>query len=321
MLVTPILFLIFKRLDITVQVFHEIRKQRPNKLFIAGDGGRTPEEHNKCIETREAVLSMINWDCEVKTLFRDNNLGCRDGVSGAISWFFRNVEEGIIIEEDCLPDASFFDFCAKMLNKYRDNSKIMSIVGTNFQDGTVRGDGDYYFSYMADCWGWATWKRAWNCYDKDMTSYNKFKLKNILWDIYENNDIANFWETTLDHVYNKKLSSWASIWTYSVYLRNGLTIYPNMNLISNIGFNNESTHCADPNSSIANRERFSITITKDPTGIEPDVEADVYTYKTYMGIEETKLPIIKYMIRHPLFVFRKKFWKVYVLDSNSKCNT
>lgn len=315
---TPILFLIFRRPEITLRVFNEIRKQQPTQLFIAADGGRTPEEHEKCEQTRQGVLNMIDWDCEVKTLFREKNLGCRNSVSSAITWFFNHIEQGIILEEDCFPNHSFFSFCEELLEKYKDDTSIYSIVGTNFQDGVKRGEGDYYFSYLADCWGWATWARAWKHYDADMQEYNAFKKKNILQKIYANNDITAFWERTLDEVYYERLSSWASIWTYSVYNKQGLTIYPNNNLITNIGFDEESTHCADINSNLANRSSYELKILTHPRKIV-NINADIYTYKNYMGIyPETnkKLPAWKYMLRHPLFLFRGKFWRDYLFSKH-----
>jgi len=156
---TPVLFLIFKRLDTTKQVFEQIKKAKPPRLYIAADGPRdyVEGEAEKVKAAREYVLSNIDWNCEVKTLFREKNLGCGKAVSEAITWFFENEEQGIILEDDTVPSQSFFWFCEELLNRYKDEKKVWHIGGTNFQDGIIRGNGDYYFSALNHIWGWASW--------------------------------------------------------------------------------------------------------------------------------------------------------------------
>ena len=163
----PILFLVYNRPDTTATVFEEIRKQKPKQLFVAADGPRTdmPGDAEKCKNTRELVMNGIDWECETKTLFRDNNLGCGLAVSNAITWFFKNVEEGIILEDGTLPDQSFFTYCKVLLEKYRYDDKLKMISGNNFQQGKWRGDGSYYFSAYSHIWGWASWRRTWKEYD------------------------------------------------------------------------------------------------------------------------------------------------------------
>ena len=143
---TPILFVIFNRLDTTFKVFEKIREIKPKKLYIAADGPRKQieGENEKCAKVR-SIETLVDWDCEVKTLFQSENLSCGPAVSTAISWFFNNEEQGIILEDDCLPNTSFFHFCEEMLNYYKENETIMHIGGTNFQDGRMYGKADYYF--------------------------------------------------------------------------------------------------------------------------------------------------------------------------------
>ncbi len=157
----PILLLIFNRPDLTKKVFDQIKKAKPTQLFIAADGPRVGREHEQelCAQAR-ATVDLIDWDCEVKTLFRDTNLGCGLGVSSAINWFFDHVEEGIILEDDCIPDLSFFSFCQTMLEQYRHDDRVAMISGTNVLPNQSVRESSYSFARYYDIWGWATWRRA-----------------------------------------------------------------------------------------------------------------------------------------------------------------
>ena len=167
--ISPILFLIFNRPETTKKVFSAIKEVQPPRLYIAADGPRSeqPDEADHC-ELARTIATKVDWDCEVKTLFRDQNLGIRIAVSQAIDWFFEQEPEGIILEDDCLPDQSFFWFCKELLEKYRNDTRIMHIGGTNFQFGKNRTNYSYYFSRYAHIWGWASWRRAWEYYDEKL---------------------------------------------------------------------------------------------------------------------------------------------------------
>lgn len=235
---TSVLFLIFNRPDVTEQVFGQIRKVRPKQLFIAADGPRInrPDDIEKCAATRQLVMDMIDWDCEVKTLFRETNLGCGLAVSQAITWFFEHVEMGIILEDDCYPDLSFFRFCEELLEYYKDDERVMHIGGTNWQLGRKRGKGSYYFSNFAHVWGWATWKNSWLLYDHEIHH------KIILEEKFRNKTELAFWQKTLRALLEKKVDSWAYRWKYSIWLNKGLCIIPQKNLVKNYGFGSASTH-------------------------------------------------------------------------------
>jgi len=173
---SPILYLAFNRIDSVKRTFPEICKAKPAQLFIGCDGPRTGEEQEKTDEVRKYILDNIDWDCDVKTLFRDDNIGCKYAVAGAIDWFFSHVEEGIILEDDCLPDPTFFRFCDEMLERYRDDDKVMNIGGSNilgeFQvTNNLEMDDNYLFSTHFFCWGWATWKDSWEKMDLEMDNY------------------------------------------------------------------------------------------------------------------------------------------------------
>lgn len=210
---TPILLIVFNRPVPTQIVLEHIKTMRPTKLFIAADGPRNdmPTDSARCAKVRE-IVSIIDWECDVHTLFRDKNLGCGLGPSLAISWFFENVEEGIILEDDCLPSQSFFKFCETLLEYYRNVPQIMHISGDNFQYGRKRGKGSYYFSHYTHNWGWATWRRAWKYFDFNLIP-----------------------EEIRSHV-------WDQQWELSVEKNNGVAILPNKNLVKNIGFGKDATH-------------------------------------------------------------------------------
>ncbi|MCK5449780.1 nucleotide-diphospho-sugar transferase [Candidatus Pacearchaeota archaeon] len=238
-LTTPILYLVFNRLDTVKQTFQEIQKAKPQKLFIAADGPRTNEEKKKTDTVRKYILSKIDWDCKVKTLFRNKNLGCRYAVSSAIDWFFENVEQGIILEDDCLPDQSFFRFCQEMLDKYKDNEVVGQICGSNFLKDKFFGES-YTFSKYGSIWGWATWRRAWKYYDVDLKDYGNFdKIE------FEHN--LNFLEKKLRKNQCKQLrdeggDTWDFQWGIIRFHKGILNIIPKRNLIENIGFGEDGTH-------------------------------------------------------------------------------
>jgi hypothetical protein len=240
---TPVLFLIFNRPDSTQVVFNEIRKVKPKQLFIAADGPRkNHQEDNVLCQKTRAIIDKVDWDCTVTTLFRNENLGCKYAVSSAIDWFFSNVEEGIILEDDCVPNQSFFPFCQELLEKYRDDARIMMISGNNFQFGRNRTQFSYYFSRYFHIWGWATWKRAWDHYDIKMELWPKIKKDGWLNDILQDTNAEKKWEMIFDDTYKNKINTWDYQWAFSCWIQGGLSILPNQNLVSNIGFDVMGTH-------------------------------------------------------------------------------
>jgi hypothetical protein len=231
---TPVLFIIFNRPECTKAVFAQIRKVKPKQLFIAADGPRAsyPNDFELCLQTRK-IIEKIDWECDVKTLFRDENLGCGKAISEAITWFFTFADTGIILEDDCLPHPTFFRFCEEMLKKYRDNQNVFNISGSNFQFGKKRGDGSYYFSKYGHTWGWATWRRAWLKFDPNMKDYNEFRNKL---------NIEQYWIDVFDKTYFDKPNIWGYQWFYQMQKNKAKAVVPNSNLIYNIGFDTDATH-------------------------------------------------------------------------------
>ena len=292
---TPVLFLVFNRMDTTKSVFNAIRQAKPSKLYIASDGARKHKlnEINEVESIRHYVLSHIDWDCDIKTLFRETNLGCKRAVSEAITWFFESESKGIILEDDCLPNQSFFRFCEEMLNYYKDDMRIWHISGNNFQWGNKRGEGDYYFSNYTHIWGWATWADRWQHYDVDMKNFEDFKRQQIIMSIFENEKEQRFWLDAFNITKTNKISAWDYQWSYCAFINNGLSILPNKNLVKNIGFGNQATHTHDENSKFSNIETVDIDFPiKHPDFLVIDKAADRMTAKEQFAKKNFKERIL-----------------------------
>ena len=284
---TPILFLVFNRPDTTRKVFAEIRNVRPPRLYISADGPRLKQdgEAEKVSQVRKLIQNGIDWECEVHTLFRDQNLGCRGAVSSGITWFFEQEEEGIILEDDCIPDRTFFRYCEELLERYRCDSQMMTISGNNFLFGRKRTPYSYYFSRYPHIWGWATWRRAWKLFDTHMENWPKLREGQWLYDIFRGDEYAVFsWDEIFQSVYTDEINSWAYIWTLSSWMQNGLAITPDRNLVSNIGFGSTATHTKSKANQQANVASEPMTFPlKHPPFIIRDVKADEITERTVFG--------------------------------------
>lgn len=278
---SPVLLLTFNRLETTKKVFAAIREVKPNKLYFASDGPRKSKanEFEQIKQVRNFLLTSVNWECEIKTLFQNENLGCGKAVSSALNWFFENEEMGIILEDDCLPSISFFRFCDELLEKYLEDERIMHISGDNFQDGIIRSDASYYYSKISHIWGWATWRRAWKLYNYEMPSLNTFIEKSIGLNIWNKKRITNYWIEQFKKVVANRIDTWDYQWNYCLLINNGLSILPNINLVENIGFHLEATHTKGKKiKNFKNEINFPL---KHPEFFVPDMKADVYTFKKY----------------------------------------
>ena len=240
----PVLFLTFNRLDTAKLVFEQIRKAQVPRLYIASDGPRSNIDREKDMvnSVREYVLSNIDWKCEVFTLFRAENLGCKVSVSQSIDWFFANEEMGIILEDDCLPSQSFFTFCECLLNLYKDDERIFLISGFNHQNQWKENNCDYFFSLLGGIWGWASWRRAWAHYDVNLDGIDEF----IANDGFVKALGSSLGKIKQDMIYNgiikNQVNSWALQWGYARHKNNALTCIPSRSLIENIGFGTSATH-------------------------------------------------------------------------------
>lgn len=238
----PVLYLVFNRLDVVKRTFPEIQKAKPKKLFIAADGPRNRKEKGDTDVVRDYILKNIDWKCEVKTLFREKNLGCKYAVSSAIDWFFENVELGIILEDDCLASQSFFIFCQELLEKYKNDERIMQIGGTNVEVKTKIPES-YFFTSGFNAWGWATWKRAWKHYDVEMKKWAKFRIWKMFFLMDSHPLIIKLKSWRLFNLtYKNKIDTWDYQWIFCCMINKALCIIPKANLITNLGFKETATH-------------------------------------------------------------------------------
>jgi len=242
----PVIFLVFNRPEQTRRVFERIRDARPRELFVVADGPREghPTDRERCAAVR-AIINEVDWDCDLTCDFSTSNLGCGKRVSSGISAAFERFEEAIILEDDCLPDPSFFNFCEQLLQKYREDPRVMNISGNNFQAGQWRGDGSYYFSKYMHCWGWATWRNAWKYFELSMTAWPQYQESEAFASMCPHLQEHSFWCRQFNNSYNNVIDTWDIPWQLTCWIQNGLTILPNVNLVDNIGFCSDATHTPD----------------------------------------------------------------------------
>jgi hypothetical protein len=240
-----ILFIVFNRLDTTKKVLESIKLAKPPRLYIASDGARssTDGEKDQVAFVREYILSNIDWECQVETLFRDKNLGCKTAVSNSISWFFDHEEMGIILEDDCLPHPTFYRYCQELLDKYKNDHRIAMISGNNFQFGYKLNTDSYYLSKNNHIWGWASWKDRWvNDYDINMTLWPIIKDENRVSELFDSKEEQKYHHKIFDKVINNEIDTWDYQWNFSSRVNGRATILPNINLVSNIGFGDNASH-------------------------------------------------------------------------------
>lgn len=305
----PILFLVFNRLDTTKLVFEKIREVKPKQLFIGSDGARegVDGEKEKVELVRKYILDNIDWACEVKTLFRDKNLGCGHAPAQAITWFFEQVEYGIILEDDCVPHVYFFTFCELLLEKYKDNSEIYAITGCRFQNKKY-GTASYYFAYYFHVWGWATWRRAWQQFDFDLKDYREFIASNQIKEIALNDEQEQFWKTTFERLLEYRDDVWDYQWMYKIYRNKGLVVAPNVNLVSNVGWGTEATHTFDKLNHLSNRKTESILKLIHPDKIYRNKAADNFYFETAMAFKTTLKEKFMYKIKLELQKIKNQFF-------------
>ena len=255
---------------------------KPPKLLVVADGPRNhhPGEAEKCAATRE-IIKKVDWNCEVLTNYSDVNLGCKNRVSSGLDWVFENIEEAIILEDDCVPDITFFQFCEEMLESYKHDERIMCISGLNVPHKIIKTEYSYHFSLYNRIWGWATWRRAWQYFDVEMKLWPYIYHNNFLSDILKEPRAVKYWTNIFQKAYEGKIDTWDYQWTFASWLQNGLCILPSVNLVTNIGFGEEATHTINQNSS---DYRINLSLEKmnfpllHPPFVIRDTEADKWIH-------------------------------------------
>ena len=276
---TPVLLIAWRRPHTLRQVINAIRPAAPSRLFVACDGPnpKRPGEAVKVAATRDVIEQDIDWPCQIERFYSDVNQGCRLGVSRAITWFFQHVEEGIILEDDCVPHSDFFQYCTTLLERYRHDTRVWCISGTNFQNGQWRGDGSYYFSRYSHCWGWASWRCCWQHYDSGLSQWHSLRDSGLLKTIFEDQVERQYWAEIWQRLVSRRQpDTWDYQWTFTCLANGGLTALPNHNLVRNVGFGEDATHTSV--GSINTTTRDGIDPHEHPSFVLRDALADRYTF-------------------------------------------
>lgn len=303
---TPVAFIIFNRPDTTQLVFEAIAKARPTRLLVVSDGPRANRQgEDELVRKTRAIIDQVDWPCEVSCNYSDINLGCKKRVSSGIDWVFDQVEEAIILEDDCLPNPSFFRFCSEMLERYRNDQRVGMISGDNFQWGRRRNKDSYYFSRIVHIWGWATWRDRWrDCYDVEVASWRDFRDEGWLYDLLGRKKDVSYWARTFDAVAEGRIDTWDFQWVFANWATGRLSVLPNVNLISNIGFGLDATHTTG-DSEVANLPTEAIQFPlRHPTVFVPNTSFDRLTFDRLFSVS------LNWRIRNKVdriykFLFRK----------------
>jgi hypothetical protein len=279
---TPVALIIFNRPELTKKVFEEIAKAKPRKLFVIADGPRHAGDEPSVLAARE-VVNAVDWECEVFRDYAETNLGCGNRPATGISWVFEHVDRAIILEDDCIPHTDFFPFCSELLDRYADDRRIMQINGNNFQQGKVRGSASYFFSRHSICWGWATWRRAWALYDREMRLWPDLREGPWLEDILKDKRAVKFYRGIFERSYRGNVSWWDFQWTFACWVQHGLVISPNTTLVSNEGFGEKATHTRNTADPWANLQTASLRFPlRHPPHLLPDLEAERFMMETFV---------------------------------------
>jgi hypothetical protein len=231
------------------------------------------------VAATRSIIKRVDWDCEVMTNFSDVNMGCKARVSSGIDWVFEQVEEAIILEDDCLPDPTFFRFCQEMLDRYRLDLRIGMISGDNFQFGRNRNQDSYYFSKYVHVWGWASWRNRWkDTYDVELKKWPLIRDGKWLFDILGNAKEASEWMAIFNNTFQRKVDTWDYQWVFANWIEGRINVMPNVNLVSNIGFNQNATHTVSltPLANIAVAPMIFPMV--HPVGMLRNLQADKFTF-------------------------------------------
>lgn len=240
---TPILLITWNRPAETRAVLESLAEVRPARLFVSGDGPRDERDASLIHAVKAEVERSVSWPCEVRTLYSEEHLGCKRGVVGAIDWFFENVSEGIILEDDVVPNVEFFSFCENLLDRYRDNPRVMHISGDNSAKVSLPEDWSYCFIRYPHIWGWATWKDRWELYDRNLARFSKFEKAGFSEEIFFSDLERKIWYPIFRRLLlSDEIDTWDWQWAATVFMNEGLAVQPTTNLVTNIGFGPTATH-------------------------------------------------------------------------------
>ena len=296
----PVLLVGFNRPEKVADVLAPLRAMGTRRLFVSVDGPRAskPSDAEACAATRAAFDRLIDWPCDIERQYHEVNLGCRAAVSGAVTWTLNQVEECLVLEDDCVLETGFLSLVAELLARHRDDENIMHIGAANFQNGLRRGTGDYYISKYAHCWGWATWRRAWLKYEDNLEALASVVEPSVAKHLHASEDEVAYWQIIFERCKRAEVDSWAYRWLFSCWKQGGLSLIPNVNQVSNLGFEGQGTHTTEGESGLA---PLGLLDGHDaPKDLMPDDEADEHTFRTIFcpPLSPTEKQVSQHRIRH-----------------------
>lgn len=300
---TPVLFLMYNRPDFALKIFKQIRRVKPKKLYISVDGSKGPEDELNVEECRN-IEFLVDWPCEIHRLYRSENLGCKEAVSSGISWFFKFEIKGIILEDDCLPNGSFFHYCEELLNYYENDYCVGHISGSNFLQKNI-SEESYYFSNYSYSWGWATWRGAWQLYNKDLQELPSTLNNNLYSKLKLSFKERAYWNSRFVKTYLNKINTWDYQWLYTLWTHNLKSIVPTKNLISNIGFDTRATHTAIINPNVSHLETTELPFIIHTNNTKVNSKNDTKSFNN--AIDLSFINSLYFYLKWKLFMYFIKF--------------
>jgi hypothetical protein len=282
---TPVAIIFYKRPLFLKGLLEVLAVVKPTKLFAICDGPQD-EQTATLVKQCKELIENIHWECSVEKNYSELNLGLRGRFDSGLDWFFERNEGGIVLEDDVLPDPSFFEYAATLLERYQHDSDVLQIGGLNFQNGISRsGNAGYYFSSYAHSWAFATWRRAWKLHEKNMPDWPKNGLEVLQRQFGKDKYSINYWKYTLDKHFKSPNDTWDYPWQYSIWRNGGKCCIPDVNLIKNIGFGADAIHTKDPNGPGMNKNTFKLTSFTAPPDKSINRLADQYTLRHIYGVD------------------------------------
>jgi hypothetical protein len=305
---TPVLLVAYNRPDETDKVIGALRELKPRVLYIVVDGPRpTAVDRARVAAVREIVREKISWKCDLHLELRDVNLGCRAGMTAALNWFFSENAEGIVLEDDLVPDPTFFVFCGELLTRFRGDARIWGIGGDNSFRVEPEGDGSYGFTRYALIWGWASWSDRWAHYDARLESWSRDSVS------WLHGGEKRYFSKVLNQILREgRPDSWAFPLSSTVLMGGGLWVFPKKNLVRNIGFSEDATHTKNPSSNRANVLVSPITTMRHPLSISADPRIDKKIFKKVYEASLAKRAFVKarllarFALKTPIAAFRDR---------------
>ena len=286
---TPVVIFVYNRKRETKILLNRLAKLKPKNIIIISDGPKNNKEDKKKCEEVQKIIKNINWKCKKKYIRSTQNIGLKKRVTSGLNLVFSSYDRAIILEDDCIPNESFFPFCEFFLSKYKNNKKIAGITGNNFQKEKTRET--FYYSKFSSIWGWATWRRVWKTYDLEIKFWKKFKNSKKWINFFQTHNERLLWEKIFDKVYSNKINSWAYSNLLCNWYYNRLTIVPKYNLIKNIGFTNNATNTKKIDKVYLPKvKNLNLNKIVYPKLIEPNLEADKSDFENIYGGNSLKFP-------------------------------